>query len=128
MFKRIVKILPAVCLAAGVAWAVESPFIGEWKLDPSKSRMPDEMKIENEGGNGVGAEPIVVDGTDQPGYGETLLSVSAYRQDRREGDGYRGDWALSRSEGLDDHGARSWPRQAECDGIRAEVESRWLAS
>ena len=49
MFK--VKILPALCLATGIAWAAESPFIGEWKLDPSKTRMPDEMKVESKGGN-----------------------------------------------------------------------------
>jgi hypothetical protein len=109
MFQRIVKFLPAVCLAAGVAWAAESPFIGEWKLDPSKSRLPDEMKIESEGGNkyafdfGVGAEPIVVDGTDQPGYGGTLLSVSAAAPDtwivERKKDGrllIKATWKLSK--------------------------------
>jgi hypothetical protein len=80
MFKRIVKLLPVICLTAGMARAAESPFIGEWKLDPSKSRLPDEMKVENEGGNkyafdfGGGAERLVVDGTDQPG--STLLSVN----------------------------------------------------
>ena len=83
VFKRILKILPAVCLATGIAWAAESPFIGEWKLDPSNSRMPDEMKVQSKGGNqytfdfGVGPETIVVDGSDQPGYGGTLLSVKA---------------------------------------------------
>ena len=51
MCKRILEILPAVCLATGMAWAAESPFIGEWKLDPSKSRMPDEMKVQSKGGN-----------------------------------------------------------------------------
>jgi hypothetical protein len=109
VFKQIIKILPAVCLAAGVARAAESPFIGEWKLDPSKSRMPDEMKIESEGGNkyafdfGPGAEPIVVDGTDQPGYGGTLLSVSAEAPDtwivERKKDGrllIKATWKLSK--------------------------------
>ncbi len=107
MFK--VKILPALCLATGVAWAAESPFIGEWKLDPSKSRIPDEMKIESEGGNkyafdfGLGAERIVVDGTDQPGYGGTLLSVSAEASDtwivERKKDGrlvIKATWKLSK--------------------------------
>src|SRR5215472_7038026 len=74
-------ILPAVFLATSPAWAAESPFIGEWKLDSSKSRMPDEMKIQRQGGNkytfdfGAGAEAIVVDGSDQPGVFGTLLSV-----------------------------------------------------
>ena len=115
MFKRIVKILPAVCLATvclatGVAWAAESPFIGEWKLNPSKSRMPDEMKIERKGGNtyafdfGGGAETIVVDGTDQPGgYGGTVLSVKAEAPDtwiiQRKKDGrlqINATWKLSK--------------------------------
>jgi len=43
VFKRILEILPAVGLASGMAWAAESPLIGEWKLDPLKSTMPDEM-------------------------------------------------------------------------------------
>jgi hypothetical protein len=88
VFKRIVKILAAVCMATGLAWAAQNPFIGEWKLDPLKTRMPDQMKVENEGGNkymfdfGGGAETIVVDGSDQPGgYGGTLLSVKAEAPD-----------------------------------------------
>jgi hypothetical protein len=108
-FKRIVKILPAVCLATGMARAAESPFVGEWKLDPSKSRLPDEMKVESEGGNkyafdfGAGTERIVVDGTDQPGYGGTLLSVNAEASDtwvvERKQDGrllIKATWKLSK--------------------------------
>lgn len=81
MFNRILGILPVVCLATGMAWAAESPFIGEWKLDSSKTRMPDEMKVQSKGDNkyafdfGMGAETIVVDGSDQAGNGGTLLSV-----------------------------------------------------
>jgi len=76
VFKGFVKILPAVCMATGMAWVAESPLIGECKLDPSKSRIPDEM-VESEGGNkyafdfGGGVESIVVDGTDQAGLGGT---------------------------------------------------------
>jgi hypothetical protein len=84
MFKRIVEILLlAVCVATGMAWAAESSFIGIWKLDASKSRLPDEMKIQSKGGNkyafdfGGAIETIVVGGSDQPGYGGTLLSVKA---------------------------------------------------
>jgi hypothetical protein len=110
MFKRIVKILPAVCLATGTAWAAENPFIGEWKLDPSKTRMPDEMKVEDKGGDkyafdfGGGVETIVVDGSDQPGgYGGTLLSVKAEAADtwivERKKDGrllLKATWKLSK--------------------------------
>ena len=109
MFKRMVKILPTLCLATCIAWAAESPFIGEWKLDPSKTRMPDEMKVESQGGNkytfdlGAGAETIVVDGSDQPGaYGGTVLSVKAEAPDtwivKRKKDGrllIEAKWKLS---------------------------------
>ncbi len=87
MFSRLFKFLPAVCVAVGMASAAQSPFVGEWKLDPSRSRMPDEMKVQSEGGNkymfdfGGGAETIVVDGSDQPGLGGTLLSVKAEAPD-----------------------------------------------
>jgi len=110
VLKRIVKILPAVWLATGTAWAAESPFIGEWKLDPSKTRMPDEMKVESKGGNkyafdfGGGAETIVVDGSDQPGgYGGTLLSAKVETPDtwivERKKDGrllLKATWKLSK--------------------------------
>jgi len=72
--------------------------------------MPDEMKVENKGGNkyvldfGVGIpEPIVVDGTEQLGLGGTLLSVKAEAPDtwivERKKDGrllLKGTWKLSR--------------------------------
>jgi hypothetical protein len=110
VFKRIVKILPALCLTAGTAWAAENPFIGEWKLDPSRTKMPDEMKVESKGGNryafdfGGGAETIVVDGSDQPGgYGGTLLSAKAEAPDtwivQRKKDGrllLKATWKLSK--------------------------------
>ena len=107
--KRMVEILPAACLAAGMAQAAESPFIGDWMLDPSKSRLPDEMKVASEGGNkyafdfGAGAERIVVDGTDQPGNDETLLSVRPEAPDNwiveRKKDGrvlIKATWKLSK--------------------------------
>ncbi len=122
MFKRTPEILLAVCLAASVASAAsamtaanaapaaaaENPFIGEWKLDSSKTRMPDEMKVESKGGNkfvfdfGGGAETIVADGTDQPGLDGTLLSAKPEAPDTwivsRKKDGrllLRATWKLS---------------------------------
>ena len=132
VFKRIVKILPAVCLATGMAWAAESPFIGEWKLNPSKSRMPDEMKVESEGGNkyafdfGVGGvEPIVVDGTDQPGLGGTLLSVNVEAPDiwivERKKDGrllLKATWKLSK----DGSTLTDYFRGFESDGSTLSVD------
>ena len=109
MFKRILVTLPAVCLATSMALAAESPFIGKWKLDPSKSRMPDEIKVQNKGGNkyafdfGGGAETIVVDGSDQPGLDGTFLSVKAQARDtwivERKKDGrllLKATWRLSK--------------------------------
>lgn len=88
MFGRLLKFLPVVCVALSMAAAAQSPFVGEWKLDPLRSRLPDAMKVKSEGGNkytfdfGGVAETIVVDGSDQPGgYGGTLLSVKAEAPD-----------------------------------------------
>ena len=106
---RSIAVLLAVCLITITAWAATSPFIGEWKLDPTKTRMPDEMKVQSQGGNkyafdfGAGAETIVVDGSDQPGNGGTLLSVKVEAPDtwivERKKDGrslLKARWKLSR--------------------------------
>jgi hypothetical protein len=84
VLKRALQLLAVASVAAGVAWPAENPFIGDWKLNSSKSRMPDEMKVESKGGNtysfdfGGGVETIVADGSDQPGaFGGTTLSVKA---------------------------------------------------
>jgi hypothetical protein len=83
VLKRILVILAPVCFATSVAWAPDNPFIGTWKLVPSKASLPDEMNVQSKGGNtyafnfGGGVETIVVDGSDQPGLGGTLLSVKA---------------------------------------------------
>jgi hypothetical protein len=86
MFKTSIVILSAV-LSSGTACASENPFLGTWKLVASKSRMPDEMKVQLKSGNtyafdfGGGVETIVVDGSDQPGVGGSLLSVNAQGPD-----------------------------------------------
>jgi hypothetical protein len=60
-------------------WAADDPFVGEWKLIPSKSKLTDQMKVASVAGNkygfdfGGGPETIAADGTDQPaGFGTTL--------------------------------------------------------
>lgn len=83
MLYRISYAVLFLCLLTGVASAADDPFIGEWKLNPSKSTFIDVMKVKNVGGAkyildfGAGPEPITVDGTDQPGVGGTILSVTA---------------------------------------------------
>ena len=76
--------LGTITASLAAAGTSDEPFTGEWKLNPSKSKLTDQMKVENVGGNkyafdfGGGAETIIVDGTDQPGgYGGTTLSVTA---------------------------------------------------
>jgi hypothetical protein len=125
VFNRILKVLPAVCLATSVAWAMESPFIGTWKLDSSKTRMPDEMKVQSQGANkyafdfGGGAETIVVDGSDQPGCCGTKLSVKPEAADtwivERKKDGrllLRATWKLSKDEST----LTDYYREFEADG------------
>lgn len=92
-----------------LASAAGDPFIGEWKLNSSMTRMPDEMKVESKGGNtysfdfGAAAETIVADGTDQPGMRGTTLSVKEEAPDTwivvRKQDGkmlLRATWRLSK--------------------------------
>jgi hypothetical protein len=131
MFKQMVKILPPFCLATGMAGATESPFIGEWKLDPSKSRLPDEMRVVSEGGNkyafdfGAGAERIAVDGTDQPGSDGTLLSVNPEAPDswivERKKDGrllIKATWKLSK----DGRTLTDYFRGFESDGSTLNID------
>jgi hypothetical protein len=88
VLNRILVTLSAVCLATSAARPPGNPFIGAWRLIPSQSRMPDEMKVQRTGGStyaldfgGGAVETIVVDGSDQPGLGGTTLSVKAEAPD-----------------------------------------------
>src|SRR5215472_11750758 len=83
MFKRTIQLLLVSYLASGAVWAANGPFVGEWKLNPSKSKLTDQMKVESVAGNkyafdfGSGsAETIMPDGTDQPGLAGTTLSIT----------------------------------------------------
>jgi hypothetical protein len=110
MFKRILQMLLVACLLAGILWAADNPFVGDWKLNPSKSKLTDQMKVESLGANkyafdfeGGGAETVVIDGTDQPGIFGTTLSVTAVGPDAwkvvRKKDGRKlisADWRLSK--------------------------------
>jgi hypothetical protein len=87
MFRRTFQLVLLAFLATVTVWAATDVFVGDWKLDPSKSKLTDMMKVEKLGGNkyafdfGGGAERIVVDGTDQAGVYGTMLSVSIERTD-----------------------------------------------
>jgi hypothetical protein len=69
--------------------AETDPFIGKWKLNPSKSKAADQMSIKVAGENrytltfgGVGeSETVVADGSDQPGVLGTTISVTVESTD-----------------------------------------------
>ena len=83
MVNRSLALVLGATLIVGAAPASNSPFVGDWKLDPSRTKLTDVMKVENVSGNkyafdfGGGPETIRVDGTDQPAAGGTTLSVKA---------------------------------------------------
>jgi hypothetical protein len=87
MFNRTFQLTLVACLVTGTLWAANDPFVGDWKLNPSRSKLTDVMKVEGFAANkytfdfGGGAETIVVDGTDQPGGFGTTLSVAVERSD-----------------------------------------------
>jgi hypothetical protein len=81
-FKRTFQLLLIACLATGALTAADNPFVGDWKLNTSRSKqIIDVMKVTSLGANkyafdfGGGPETIAVDGTDQPGHSGTTLSV-----------------------------------------------------
>jgi hypothetical protein len=82
MSKHTFHLLLVGCLATGGLWAANDTFTGKWKLNPSKSELTDQMKVEAVGEKtyaltfGADAETIVADGTDQPGLGGTTLSIT----------------------------------------------------
>ena len=83
MLNRICWLLLVTCLVIGNSWAADDPFVGKWKVNPSKSKLTDEMKVGVVGENkyaftfGPGAvDTIVADGTDQPAMQGTTLSVT----------------------------------------------------
>ncbi len=54
MCKRAFLLLPLACLAAAApAWAADDPMVGDWKLNPQKSTLSDEMKVTSLGPSGI---------------------------------------------------------------------------
>ena len=51
MLSRIFQLLLVVGLVTGTLWAADNPFVGKWKVNPSKSKLNDEMKVEVAGAN-----------------------------------------------------------------------------
>src|SRR5579859_1878123 len=83
MLNRTLQLLLAGCLMAGTVWAADNPFVGKWKVNPSKSKLNDEMKVEVAGANRYAftfapgfVDTVVADGTDQPALQGSTLSVT----------------------------------------------------
>jgi len=96
-------------LVSGTLWAAGDPLVGKWKVNPAKSKLTDEMKVEALGGNkyaitfAPGAvDAVVADGTDQPGMRGSTLAVTISGPNNwrvvRKKDGrmmVMGNWTLS---------------------------------
>ncbi|HUI42049.1 MAG TPA: hypothetical protein VL523_08780 [Terriglobia bacterium] len=82
MLNRMLRLLVA-CLVSGALWAANDPFVGKWKVDPSKSKLNDEMQVEAAGANRYAitfapgfVDTVVADGSDQPALSGTTLSIA----------------------------------------------------
>lgn len=109
MSKLKIPLVVATGVITCAAWAANEPLVGQWNLNPSKSQLTDQMKVESVGGNkyafdfGAGDEIVTPDGTDQPGYGGTTLAITLEGPDAlkvvRKKDGHlllKADWKLSK--------------------------------
>jgi len=118
MLKRSLPLMIIVCLLGAAAPAGDNPMIGNWKLNPKKSKLTDVMKVGSLGANkysfdfgGGDPEIAVADGTDQPGHFGITITVSVEAPDRwtvvRKKDGKvlaTGVWTLSKDgTHLEDH-------------------------
>jgi hypothetical protein len=88
MLSRTLQLLLAGCLVTGTLWAATDPFVGEWKLDISRSKIFDRMKVESIGGNRYSVDvgdgrptTVAVDGREQPGNDGVITSVLAEQPD-----------------------------------------------
>jgi hypothetical protein len=91
MFDRIFQLLLAACLSTSSIAATNDPFVGKWKVNPSKSKLIDEMKVEVAGANkytltfGPGeVDTVVADGSEQPALSGTTLSITVKGPNRWE--------------------------------------------
>jgi hypothetical protein len=85
MLSRIFQLLLVACLVTSTSRAANDPFVGKWKVNPSKSKPTDQMKVEVAGANRYtitfapgAADTIVADGSDQPGLSGTTFSITVH--------------------------------------------------
>src|SRR5215472_17170006 len=118
VLKRVCQLMVMAWLVGSAAWAADDPMVGDWKLNPKKSKLTDVMKVGSLGGKkysfdfgGGDPEIAVADGTDQPGHFGITIAVSADAPDKwtvvRKKDGkvlVTGVWTLSKDGStLNDH-------------------------
>jgi hypothetical protein len=91
MLNRPLRLMLLGCLMTGTLWAADNPIVGKWKVNPSKSTLNDEMKVEVAGANryaltfGPGqVDTITADGSDQPALSGTTLSITVKGPNRWE--------------------------------------------
>jgi hypothetical protein len=91
MLSRTLQLLLVGCVMTGTLWAADNPFVGRWTVNPSMSKLYDEMKVEVAGANryaltfGPGqTDTVVADGTDQPALNGTTLSITVKRSNNWE--------------------------------------------
>lgn len=109
MLNRVFQLLLIACLITGTLWAANDPFVGKWKVNPGKSKLTDEMKVEAAGANRYvitfqpgAVDTIVADGSDQPALSGSTLSITVKGPNNwtvvRKKDGrmlLTADWTLS---------------------------------
>jgi hypothetical protein len=110
MAKRASRLALLGFVLSTTLWAADDGLVGKWKLNPSKSTLTDQMKVESAGGNkyvldfgGGSPETIAADGTDQPGNYGTTFAITVAAPDKWKGvrkkDGrvlLTGIWTLSK--------------------------------
>jgi hypothetical protein len=84
VFRRTFQLLMIACAVTGALWVAKDPFVGKWKVNPSKSKLNiNEIKVEVAGANRYAitfapglVDTVVADGSDQPGVQGTTLSIT----------------------------------------------------
>ena len=98
MLSRIFQLLLVACLVTATSSAANDPFVGKWKVNASKSKPTDQMKVEVAGANKYTitfapgtADTIVADGSDQPGLSGTTFSITVHGPN---------NWTVVRKKGI----------------------------
>lgn len=89
MLKRTLSLILIMCWSVSVSRAATDPFVGKWTLNSSQTTLTDQMTIQAVGDNKYGftfsgageAETVTADGTDQPGFSGSMLSVTIEEPD-----------------------------------------------